>query len=386
MHKIKLYNKISQSGLDYFEEGFIYGEEVEQEDGIIVRSAKLHDIPLHDQLKGIARAGAGVNNIPIQKCSEKGIVVFNTPGANANAVKELVIAGMLMSARPTIDAISWLDQLKVREGLSELVEKEKSNYKGVEIAGKTLGIIGLGAIGCRLANSALALGMDVIGYDPHISVNSAFQLSKEVKYTKSLDELLKQCDFISLHLPVNEETKHLIDVVALAKMKTNVVLLNFSRGELVDEDALLHALKEKKVRKYVTDFPTLRTIHCPQCINLPHIGASTAESEDTCAKMAVSQLKEFLENGNIVNAVNLPNMSLPRTEGMRISCFHKNVKNMIAQISNVISKEGINIENLINKSKGDFAYTIVDVDADNLDVIAQQLSKIPEILKVNIYK
>lgn len=386
MKKIKLYNKIAQKGLDLFEEEYQYGETIENEDAILVRSAKLHDITLHDNLKAIARAGAGTNNIPIDKCTEKGIVVFNTPGANANAVKELVVAGMLLSARPFHEGINWTDTLTQKEGIAEVVEAEKAKFKGSELEGKTLGVIGLGAIGIRVANLALHLGMEVYGYDPYLSIRSAWQLSRNVKLTKQLDELYRNCDYITIHVPLTKDTKDMIDVVALAKMKDGVRILNFARGGLVDEDAMCRALSDGKVKNYICDFPSEKILHQKGAICLPHLGASTPESEENCAIMAANQMRDFLENGNIENAVNMPNVSLERGEGIRITCFHKNVPNMLAQISQVVSNAGYNIENMLNKSKGDYAYTLVDVDAKDIGDVVSQLEKIEAILKVQTYQ
>jgi len=388
MKKIKLYNKISSKGLDLFDNDYIYEEDlpVEEADGILVRSAKLHDINLDGNLKAIARAGAGVNNVPVDKCSEKGIVVFNTPGANANAVKELVLAGMLLSARPTFEAMKWLDTVKENENLAELAEKEKSRFKGSELAGKTLGVIGLGAIGIKVANMALHLDMEVIGYDPFLSVQSAWQLSRNVKLTKNLDDIYRNCDFITLHVPYSEKTKNMIDIVALAKMKNGVTVLNYARGGLVDEDDMLRAMKEGKVKNYVSDFASVKMMKDKKFICTPHLGASTPEAEENCAVMAVNQMRDYLEHGNITNSVNLPNVSMERSGDIRITCFHHNVPNMLAQISQTISAAGLNIENMINKSKKDYAYTIVDVDKADIDGVVEKLNAIDAILKVNVYE
>lgn len=385
MKKIKLYNKIAQKGLTLFEDDYEYSEDVQQEDAILVRSAKLHEIDLHDNLKAIARAGAGTNNIPIEKCTEQGIVVFNTPGANANAVKELVLAGMLLSARPFHEGINWANTLTQKEGIADVVEAEKARFKGSELEGKTLGVIGLGAIGIRVSNLALHLGMDVYGYDPYLSIRSAWQLSRNVKLTKQLDELYRNCDYITIHVPQTKDTKDMIDIVALAKMKDGVRILNFARGGLVDEEAMCKALEEGKVKNYICDFPSEKILHQKGAICLPHLGASTPESEGNCAIMAVNELRDFLENGNIENAVNMPNVSLERGTGVRITCIHKNVPNMLAQISQVVSQEGYNIENMLNKSKGEYAYTLVDVDAKEVGNVVAQLEKIEAILKVQTY-
>lgn len=383
--KIKLYNKIAKKGLDLFDDQYEYSDTITEEDAILVRSAKLHDIELNDNLKAIARAGAGTNNIPITKCSEKGIVVFNTPGANANAVKELVIAGMLLAARPVYQAVNWLEGVKQKEGIAELVEAEKSRFKGSELEGKALGVIGLGAIGIKVANLALHLGMEVYGYDPYLSVQAAWQLSRNVKLVKSLDEIYRNSDYITIHVPLNDKTKAMIDVVALAKMKDGVNILNFARGGLVDQKAMVKALNEGKVAHYVCDFPDEKIMHQKNTICIPHLGASTPESEENCAVMAVNQLCDYLENGNIKNAVNLPNCSMERSGEVRITCFHHNVPNMLAQISQTVSAKGLNIANMLNKSKGEYAYTIVDVDeAKGTDIVAE-LEKIPAILKVQVY-
>lgn len=380
---IKLYNKISNKGLSRLDKSlYTCSEDVENPDGILVRSAKLHDIEFNKELKAIVRAGAGVNNIPIDRCSEAGIVVFNTPGANANAVKELVFAGMLLSARPVFDAMSWVETLNGDEDVATLVEKEKSKFVGNEIRGKKIGIIGLGAIGIKVANLALHFGMEVYGYDPYISIDAAWQLSRKVHYAKTLDELYEKCDYISIHVPLNGKTKDMINDEAIAKMKENVCILNFARGGLVDEDAVCTALDEGRMKNYVCDFPNGNILHKKGVICIPHLGASTPESEDNCAIMAADQLSDFLENGNILNSINLPNLTLDRSGEARITCFHKNTPNMIAQISQTISGEGINIENLINKSKDEYAYTVVDVNSKSLDAVIAKLDAIDDILKV----
>lgn len=383
--KIKLYNKIAKKGLDLFSDEYEVGEEITGEDGIIVRSAKLHDIELNDNLKAIARAGAGTNNVPIDKCSEKGIVVFNTPGANANAVKELVLAGMLACARPVHTALNWMENVEQKDGIAELVEAEKSKFKGSELEGKALGVIGLGAIGIKVANLALHLGMDVYGYDPYLSVQAAWQLSRNVKLVKSADDIYRNCDYITVHVPLNDKTKNMIDVVALAKMKDGVNVLNFARGGLVDEPAMCKALDEGKVAHYVCDFPSEKILHQKNAICIPHLGASTPESEENCAVMAVNQMRDYLENGNITNAVNIPNCSMEKAGAVRITCFHRNVPNMLAQISQTVSAQGLNIANMLNKSKGEYAYTIVDVDEPKGTDTVKELENIPAILKVQVY-
>lgn len=387
MYNVKLYNKIAKRGLSEFDlDKYTVSDKVENEDAIVVRSAKLHDIELNPNLKAIARAGAGTNNIPIDKCSEQGIVVFNTPGANANAVKELVIAGLLVSARPIYDAISWAKSINQKDGVAELVESEKSRFKGTELSGKTLGVIGLGAIGIRVANLALHLGMEVIGYDPFLSVQSAMQLSRNVKFTKSLDDVYRNCDYITIHVPLTKDTKEMIDVVALGKMKKGVHILNFARGGLVDEEAMSKALDNGKVANYVVDFPSAKMIHQKNCICIPHLGASTPESEENCAVMAVHEVMDFLENGNITNSVNLPNAHMDRGEGIRITVVHRNVPNMLAQFSQLISNKGYNIENMMNKSKGNYAYTIIDTLGDEVDDVIDAIKNIDAVLRVNVYK
>lgn len=386
MKKIKLYNKISPKGLDLFDDTYQVSEDLEDADGILVRSAKLHDIYLDGNLKAIARAGAGVNNVPVDKCSEKGIVVFNTPGANANAVKELVLAGLMMAARPTYNAMQWLQTVKKEENIGELAEKEKSKFKGIELAGKTLGVIGLGAIGIKVANMAYHLDMEVIGYDPFLSVNSALQLSRHVKLTKNLDDIYRNCDFITLHLPFNEKTKNMIDIVALAKMKDGVSILNYARGGLVDDNDMLKALRDGKVKYYISDFASSKLMNEKNYLCTPHLGASTPEAEENCAVMAVQQMRDYLENGNITNSVNLPNVHMDRTGDIRITCFHKNVPNMLAQISQAISEAGLNIENMINKSKNDYAYTMVDVNKADIASVVEKLNAIDAILKINVYE
>lgn len=385
MKKIKLYNKIANIGLERFPDDYIVKEEMQDEDAILVRSSDLHKIVLHDQLKAIARAGAGTNNIPIDTCSEKGIIVFNTPGANANAVKELVVAGMLLGARPVYEAMQWMETVDSNQDVAKLVEKEKSRFKGHELYGKKLGIIGLGAIGIQVANLALHLGMEVYGYDPYISIQAAWNLSRNVIQAKSQDEIYRSCDYISIHVPLNDTTRNMLQVEAFQKMKKDAFILNFARGGLVHEQDLKKALDSHQIRGYVTDFPSGELMHHSSVYAIPHLGASTSESEDNCAIMAVDQIKDYLENGNIVNAVNLPSITMERSGAARVACFHRNIKSMIAKISNVISDAGLNIENLINKSKGDYAYTIVDVDDIHVDKVVKQLQEIDDILKVTTY-
>ena len=386
MMNIKLYNKISSKGLNLFDDQYHVDVDIDKPDAILVRSAKLHDIELNDELKAIARAGAGVNNIPIDKCSEKGIVVFNTPGANANAVKELVLAGMLLSSRPIYNAMQWLNTVKDDENIADLAEKEKSKITGCELQGKSLGVIGLGAIGLNVANMALHLGMDVYGYDPYLSIESAWQLSRRVKLVKSIEEVYKHSDYITIHVPMNDSTKNMIDKNAIKLMKNGVIVLNYARGGLVNENDMIEALESNKVHKYVSDFASSKMMNQKDFICTPHLGASTPEAEENCAVMAVHQLMDYLENGNIKNSVNLPNVSMERSGEIRITCFHLNAPNMLAQISQAISKANLNIENMINKSKKEYAYTIVDVDQADIDDVVENLKCIPSMLRVQVYK
>lgn len=383
---IKLYNKISSKGLNLFDDQYHVDVDIDKPDAILVRSAKLHDIELNDELKAIARAGAGVNNIPIDKCSEKGIVVFNTPGANANAVKELVLAGMLLSSRPIYNAMQWLNTVKDDENIADLAEKEKSKFTGCELQGKSLGVIGLGAVGLNVANMALHLGMDVYGYDPYLSIESAWQLSRRVKLVKSIEEVYKHSDYITIHVPMNDSTKNMIDKNAIKLMRPGVIVLNYARGGLVNEDDMIDALETNKVHKYVSDFASSKMMNQKDFICTPHLGASTPEAEENCAVMAVHQLMDYLENGNIKNSVNLPNVSMERSGEIRITCFHLNAPNMLAQISQAISSANLNIENMINKSQKEYAYTIVDVDQADIDDVVENLKCIPSMLRVQVYK
>jgi len=383
MFKISTFNKISPVGLDLFEENkyTVEADNLEDAQGIVLRSHKLHDTNFPQSLKAIARAGAGVNNIPIEKCTEEGIVVFNTPGANANGVMELTLLSLLLSSRKVTEGIEWAQTL---EGdVSKKVEKGKSQFKGPEIKGKKLGVIGLGAIGVLVANTGIKLGMDVIGYDPYISVEKAIGLSWDVEYAKSLEYLLKNSDYITLHIPLMDKTKNFIDKKEIEKMKPTARVINMSRGGLINEDALLKALKEDRIAKYVTDFPSDKIINSKNVVGLPHLGASTYESEENCAKMAVTELKEYLEEGKITNSVNYPECHLERTEGTeRITVFNKNVTHMISSLSSVIAQNDINIIEMVNKSKGDFAYNVVDVKGNISEDIIKELKEIEGIIKV----
>ncbi len=385
MYKIKTYNKIAKSCLDVFDDKYTIGDEVENADGAIVRSASLHDTEFPETLKAIARAGAGTNNIPIDRCSESGIVVFNTPGANANAVKELVLAGLLMSSRRVVSGIEWAKTLKGNgDEVGKMVEKGKSAFAGPEIKGKTLGVIGLGAIGVMVANAANHLGMTVFGYDPYLSVKSAWNLNHNAVYINDINEIFSKCDYITVHVPLTDSTKNLINAEAIAKMKNGVRILNFSRAGLVESTAIKAALESGKVASYVTDFPTDDILDVDGIIAIPHLGASTPESEDNCASMAAKELIDYIENGNIVNSVNLPEITMPRSGKHRVCVIHKNIPNMLTAITGVIAGAGVNIENLLNKSRGDYAYTMLDIGSADTDKVAAEIGAIEGIIKVRV--
>lgn len=380
-------NPIAQVGLDGFTDNFKKVDSMNDAEGVLVRSAAMHDLDLPENLLCIARAGAGVNNIPLEKCAEKGIVVFNTPGANANGVKELVFAGMLLASRDIVGGINWVKENANDPDIAKKAEKEKKNFAGIEIQDKKLGIIGLGAIGVRVANAAKHLGMKVYGYDPYISVDAAWSLSRDIKHVLSVDEIFTECDIITIHVPLMESTKNTINAEAISKMKDGVILLNFARDLLCDEKAVLDGIKAGKIAKYVSDFPNPTTAGQDGCIVIPHLGASTEESEDNCAKMAVKEMMNYLENGNIINSVNYPkcDMGICQTAG-RIAIHHKNIANMITQFTGVFSQEGINISDLVNASKGEFAYTMMDVDAEVTSAFVDKLTSIDGVLKVRVIK
>ncbi len=384
MYQIHTMNKISPVGLDHFDRHkYSWGEEVANPDGILVRSASLHDMAFPESLLAIGRAGAGVNNIPVEQCSEKGIVVFNTPGANANAVKEMVLLGLLMSSRKVADSMIWVKTLKGNgPEVGKLVEKGKSQFTGPEISGKKLGVIGLGAIGVLVANAAQALGMEVYGYDPYLSVDGAWSLSHTIIHVNTLKEIYENCDYITLHIPANKETKGLINASSIASMKHGVRILNFARGELVEEADLIAALDERQVKVYITDFPTDGMLDHPGVVSFPHLGASTPESEENCAEMAVLELMDYLENGNIKNSVNLPAASMPRSGSARICVIHQNIKTIISQISTNLSE--LNIENMLNQSRGDYAYTMLDVDGNVSSDVAEKLRSISGVIRVRV--
>lgn len=384
MYNILTLNKIAACGLDRLGENYNITDDANADvDGIILRSFKMHDMELPKSLKAVARAGAGTNNIPIDKCTENGIVVFNTPGANANAVKELVILGMLLASRDVIGGNIWANGL-TGDDIAKQVEKGKSNFGGNEIKGKTLGVIGLGAIGILVANAAVHLGMDVIGYDPYLSVNNALQLNRHVKCVNDIKNVFTDSDIITVHVPLMDSTKDTINAEAVEMMKDGVILLNYARGGLVNNDAVKAGIASGKIKKYVVDFPDAETVNQPGMIAIPHLGASTEESEDNCAKMAADEIKDFLETGDIKNSVNFPNCSLPCDTVGRITIIHKNIPNMIAKYTDVL--KSVNISEMINKSKGDYAYTIINTDHPVTEDIAKELESLDEVIAVRIIK
>ena len=385
MYKIKTYNKISKSGLEVFDDKYTIGDEVENADGAIVRSAALHDEEFPASLQAIARAGAGTNNIPIDRCSEQGIVVFNTPGANANAVKELVIAGLLLSSRRVVSGIEWAKTLKGEgDAVGKLDEKGKGAFAGPEIKGKKLGVIGLGAIGVMVANAANHLGMTVYGYDPYLSVKSAWNLNHNAVHINDINEIFANCDYITIHVPLTDSTKNLINADTLAKCKEGVRILNFSRAALVNDADLKAALESGKVAAYVTDFPTDDVLGVDGVIAIPHLGASTPESEDNCASMAAKELMDYIENGNIVNSVNLPEVTMPRSGENRVCVIHKNIPNMLTAITGIFAGDNINIENLLNKSRGDYAYTMLDICGADISAVAEKIGAIDGVIRVRV--
>ncbi|MBQ5852445.1 MAG: phosphoglycerate dehydrogenase [Lachnospiraceae bacterium] len=387
MYQYNCLNPISDIGLTRFTDNYQKTDDINKAEGVLVRSASMHEMELPESLLAVARAGAGVNNIPLDKCAEKGIVVFNTPGANANGVKELVIAGMLLASRDIVGGIKWVQDNKTVDTIAKDAEKEKKNFAGTEIAGKKLGIIGLGAIGIKVANAAVALGMEVYGYDPFLSVDAALKLSREVKHAINIDDIYSECDFITIHVPLMDATKGMINAEAIAKMKQGVIVLNFARDLLVAENDMLAALESGKVRKYVSDFPNTTTAGHPGCIVIPHLGASTEESEDNCAVMAVDELKDYLENGNIRNSVNYPacDMGVCSNVG-RIAILHKNIANMITQFTAALGDAGINISDMTNKSRGEYAYTLMDIESAANNNIIERLNKIDGVFRVRVVK
>lgn len=385
MYKYHCLNPIAQVGLDVFTKDYEVTDHIDEAQGVLVRSAAMHDMKLPDSLLAVARAGAGVNNIPLEQCAEKGVVVFNTPGANANAVKELVIAGMLLGSRDIVGGIKWVEEDQDDENIAKAVEKEKKKFAGTEINGKKLGVIGLGAIGVKVANTAVHLGMEVYGYDPYVSVSAAWSLSREVKHVVDLNDIYRECDFITIHVPLMDATRGMINSEAVGMMKDGVVLLNFARDLLADEKAVLAGIESGKIRKYVTDFPNTTTAGVEGCIVIPHLGASTEEAEDNCAKMAVKEMMDFLENGNIVNSVNYPNVDMGTCTSVgRVTICHKNVANMITKFTAAFGDLNINIDNMMNKSKGEYAYTVIDAAGTVSEDIVARLSEIEGVIKVRV--
>lgn len=387
MYRINCLNPIADVGLKNFTEKYEVTADVQEADGILVRSASMHEMELPSRLLAVARAGAGVNNIPLDKCAEHGVVVFNTPGANANGVKELVIAGMLLAARDVIGGIEWVKASKEDSDIAKTAEKAKKNFAGTEIMGKKLGVIGLGAIGVKVANAAVGLGMEVYGYDPYLSVNAAWNLSRSVIHVLNVDDIYARCDYITIHVPLMDTTKGMINAVSIAKMKEGVILLNFARDLLANEKDVLEGLQSGKIARYVSDFPNPVTAGQKGCIVIPHLGASTEESEDNCAVMAVEELKDYLENGNIRNSVNYPACDMGIcAQASRVAIFHKNTANMITKFTAEFGEKGINISDMTNKSRGEVAYTMLDVEAKPTEEIISALEKIKGVFRVRIVK
>ena len=385
MYQYHCLNAISNVGLEVFDENYTKVDNMNDADAVLVRSAAMHDMEFGENVKVIARAGAGVNNIPLTKCADHGIVVFNTPGANANAVKELVVAGMFLASRDIIGGANWVQSERMNEDIAKLTEKEKKRFAGHELYGKKLGVIGLGAIGVQVANTAIHLGMDVYGYDPYISVKAAWSLSKHIHHSKSAEEIYKQCDFITIHVPLLDSTKGMIDKKAIDMMKDGVVVMNFARDLLVNEKDMIAALADGKVKHYVTDFPNTTVAGVKNAIVTPHLGASTEEAEDNCAAMAANEIRNFLENGNIVNSVNYPNCDMGIAgEFPRLSICHKNIKNMLNQFTDIFTDEDINIEHMTNGSRGDYAYSMFDLSVEPSAHALEKLEEIEGVLKVRL--
>ena len=387
MYQIHCLNKISEKGTALFTEDYQNTDALDTADAVLVRSANMHEMELPQCLHAVARAGAGVNNIPLTSCADQGIVVFNTPGANANSVMELALCGMLLACRDVVGGINWVQSIRESSEISRLVEKGKSRFAGHEIREKKLGVIGLGAIGGPLANAARRLGMEVYGCDPFISIDAAWHLDSHIKRVKTRDEIYAQCDVITLHVPLVEDTRKMINAEAISKMKDGVIILNFARDLLVDDDAMEEALRTGKVARYVTDFPNEKTANMPGCIAIPHLGASTEESEDNCAKMAVRQIMNYLENGNIVNSVNYPNCDMGIcTKPGRIAIMHKNIPNMLTRFTAVFAQDGVNISDMVNRSRGEYAYTMMDIDAPTTEEFVEDLKKIDGIIRIRVIK
>ena len=383
MYQVYNLNKISPKGTDLFTEDYQTAAQIDNADAVLVRSAAMHEMEFPRSLAAIARAGAGVNNIPLDRCAEEGIVVFNTPGANANGVKEMAICGMLLGSRDVVGGIRWVQSIKDEGDVAKKVEKGKSQFAGNEIKDKALGVIGLGAIGGPLANAAIGLGMKVYGFDPYISIDAAWHLDSNIVPVKSREEIYEKCDIITLHVPLLDSTKKMINAETLAMMKDGVILLNFARDLLVDDDALEEALKSGKVKRYITDFPNDRTAGMEGVVAIPHLGASTEESEDNCAKMAVKQVMDYLENGNITNSVNYPNCSMGIcTKAGRFTILHKNIPNMITRFASRFADRKINISDMLNRSRGEYAYTMLDLDEETPSDLAAELEKIDGVIRV----
>lgn len=387
MYHIHSLNKISPKGMALWTKDYQTVDDLEQADAVLVRSANMHEMHLPEGLLAVARAGAGVNNIPLTTCAEKGIVVFNTPGANANSVMEMTLCGMLLACRDVVGGINWVQSIKGSSDVARLVEKGKSQFAGHEIRGKSLGVIGLGAVGGPLANAARGLGMKVYGCDPFISIDAAWHLDSHIVRVNNREELYAQCDILSLHTPLLDDTKKMINAEAISKMKDGVIILNFARDLLVDDEAMAEALASGKVARYVTDFPNEKTANMPGCIAIPHLGASTEESEDNCAQMAVTGLMDYLENGNIKNSVNYPNCDMGQCKAAsRVTLLHRNIPNSLGQFTAAIAGENINIDGLMNKSRGEFAYTMLDLDHSPSEAVLEQLSGMEGVLRVRLVK
>ncbi|MCI8956998.1 MAG: phosphoglycerate dehydrogenase [Eubacterium sp.] len=387
MTKINCLNPISDLGLNRLNDNYEMTDDFASADVALVRSASMHDMDLPDSLMAVARAGAGVNNIPLDKCAEKGVVVFNTPGANANGVKELVLCGMLLASRDIIGGNQWVADNKADENINKTMEKAKKNFAGNELKGKKLGVIGLGAIGRLVANIGVSMGMEVYGTDPYLSVEGALNIKRTVKIVKTREEIFKECDFITVHTPLVDDTKEMINKDTMAMMKDGVVILNFARDLLVCDDDMAEALKSGKVKKYVTDFPNAKTANMEGVIATPHLGASTEESEDNCAIMAVDQIMDFVENGNIVNSVNYPAATLGVCDKAgRVTVCHKNTPNMISQLTSAVASEGVNVADMVDKSRGDFAYAIMDLDHETSEALVEKLNAVDGVIKVRVVK
>ena len=387
MRNIYCFNAISKYGTDRLTADYALTDDLAKAEGVLVRSAALHETEFGDSLLAIARAGAGVNNIPLDRCANEGIVVFNTPGANANGVKELVIAGLLLAARDVVGGIEWCKENKEDANIAKTVEKAKKAFAGYEIKGKKLGVIGLGAIGAEVANTAAALGMEVYGYDPYISINAAWALSRDVKHITSVDTIYQECDYITVHVPLLDSTRGMINGQTIGQMKDGVVVLNFARDLLVDDDAMAAALETGKVRRYVTDFPNPKSVAMKHVIAIPHLGASTEESEDNCAKMAVEELMDYLENGNIRNSVNYPNCDMGVCHAAsRVAVLHLNVPNMIGQITGILASGNVNISDMTNKSRDKYAYTLLDLENPAEEDMVEKLKAIKGVLRVRVIK